>query len=242
VKTKRLPSAISRQIEMTVQYYIGHRSDFLNLAKRIENDLIENATLKAHIHSTKYREKDPDHLRDKLRRKAHQALQNGVRFEIVPENLFQKIDDLAGVRLLHVYREQLRDIDPMIREILKFHKHSFREEPKAFTWDVESESFFRKLGFKVETNPKFYTSVHYIVQPHFDGVGCEIQVRTLAEELWGEVSHTINYPHQSESIACREQLAVLARTASSCTRLVDSIFASEAEFKNLNGKGTTGLG
>jgi ppGpp synthetase/RelA/SpoT-type nucleotidyltranferase len=141
---------------------------------------------------------------------------------------------LAGVRLLHIYREQLRAIDPIITEILKFHKYSFREKPKAFTWDVESAGFYDELGFNVETNPKFYTSVHYVVQPHFGNYGCEIQVRTLAEELWGEVSHTINYPHESKSIACREQLAVLARSASGCTRLVDSIFATKSEFDKLS--------
>lgn len=55
----------------------------------------------------------------------------------------------------------------------------------------------------------------------------EIQVRTLAEELWGEVDHTINYPHPSTVIACKEQIKVLARLTSSCTRLVDSIFLSK---------------
>ena len=76
-----------------------------------------------------------------------------------------------------------------------------------------------------------YTSVHYIVEPHYNKDACEIQVRTLAEELWGEVSHTINYPHKTDSIACNEQLAALARVASGCTRLVDSIFASDCEHK-----------
>ena len=76
-----------------------------------------------------------------------------------------------------------------------------------------------------------YTSVHYVVEPVFDQIACEIQVRTLAEELWGEVSHTVNYPEETDSIACKEQLAALARVASGCTRLVDSIFASESEHK-----------
>jgi ppGpp synthetase/RelA/SpoT-type nucleotidyltranferase len=60
---------------------------------------------------------------------------------------------------------------------------------------------------------------------------CELQVRTLAEEVWGEVSHTIDYPDPTESVACKEQLKVLARLSSSCIRLVDSIFESEKEFK-----------
>ena len=46
------------------------------------------------------------------------------------------------------------------------------------------------------------------------------------EEVWGEVDHSMNYPHEVESLACREQLKVLARVTSSATRLVDSIFVT----------------
>jgi hypothetical protein len=60
----------------------------------------------------------------------------------------------------------------------------------------------------------------------------EIQVRTLAEELWGEVAHTIDYPTPSKSLACKEQIRVLARVTSGCTRLVDSIFRSHEEFNS----------
>jgi len=72
-----------------------------------------------------------------------------------------------------------------------------------------------------------YTSVHYVVESNSSTrATCEIQVRTLAEELWGEVDHTMNYPHESSVLSCREQIKVLARVTSSCSRLVDSIFRS----------------
>lgn len=232
MNTSKLPANLCKQIDDAVKEYTRHRTDFFNLAKRVENDLIENQGLKLHIHSTKFREKDPDHLRDKLRRKAADALKKKKAFKIDARNLFSKVDDLAGVRLLHIYREQLPQIDPLIRQILQFHKYTFREKPKAYTWDVENRDFYSGLGFRVETNPSFYTSVHYVVEPHWAKWGCELQVRTLAEELWGEVSHTVNYPHPSESVACGEQLAVLARVASGCTRLVDSIFATVEEFED----------
>src|SRR5206468_1152279 len=120
---------------------------------------------------------------------------------------------------------------PTIVRILKFHKYRFRERPLVYVWDVERRESLKELGLKVIVRPNMYTSVHYVVEPHWGKMGCEIQVRTLAEELWGEVSHTINYPHKTDSIACTEQLAALARVASGCTRLVDSIFASQSEHK-----------
>lgn len=58
---------------------------------------------------------------------------------------------------------------------------------------------------------------------------CELQVRTLAEEIWGEVDHRVNYPHPAESVACRQQIRALARSTSAAGRLVDAIFATVAD-------------
>jgi putative GTP pyrophosphokinase len=212
-----------------VRLYSANRAEFAKLAKRVENDLAEHVQLRSLIHSTKQREKDPLHLSDKLKRKAMEAMESGKPFRITKQNLFRRIGDLAGVRLLHIHTEQLAKIHPTIVEILEFHKYRFREKPLVYIWDVERKAFLTELGLDVVVRPKLYTSVHYVVEPHWARWACEIQVRTLAEELWGEVSHTINYPHKTNSVACTEQLAALARIASGCTRLVDSIFASHLE-------------
>jgi len=214
-----------------VAAYSARRLDFANLAKRVENDLLEHEALRPLIHSSKKREKDPLHLFDKLQRKAREAKKSGKSFTMTKKNLFRRVGDLAGVRLLHIHTDQLASIHPAIIEILEFHKYKLREKPLVYIWDVERREFLSGLGLRVRIRPKMYTSVHYVVEPHWARLGCEIQVRTLAEELWGEVSHTINYPHETESIACTQQLAVLARVASGCTRLVDSIFASMSEYK-----------
>src|SRR5439155_1086450 len=102
-----------------------------------------------------------------------------------------------------------------------------REKPEAKTWDLEYEQMFRTLALKVQRNESLYTSVHYVIKQNKSTPRlCELQVRTLAEEIWGEVSHTINYPHETDSVACKEQLKVLARFVSGCSRLVDSIAVS----------------
>lgn len=230
-----LTPATIAEIEAMVALYIPHRTAYAQLAKRVETELVGHDELRHFIHSTKQREKDPTHLFDKLTRKATEALEEGKQFTITKDNLFSKVGDLAGVRLLHIHTEQLDKIHPTLVKILKFYKYKFREKPWAYIWDVERKQFLETLGLKVILRPNMYTSVHYVVEPYFEPafgkMACEIQVRTLAEELWGEVSHTVNYPHKTDSIACNEQLAALARVASGCTRLVDSIFASEAEHK-----------
>jgi ppGpp synthetase/RelA/SpoT-type nucleotidyltranferase len=84
----------------------------------------------------------------------------------------------------------------------------------------------------VTRDESLYTSVHYVVKQNSTATRqCELQVRTLAEEIWGEISHIVNYPEETDSVACKEQLKVLARIVSGCSRLVDSIVASFADHR-----------
>lgn len=170
------------------------------------------------VHSHKSRLKSRDHLAEKiLRKRAHGR-------EISADNLFVQFTDLAGVRFLHIFQEQAREIDAVIRAKVASGDWVFSERPKAFTWDPESEGFFRDLGLDVESRETFYTSVHYLVRPRVDSpLCCEIQVRTLFEEIWGEVDHEINYPAPTANVASREQLLVLSKLVGAGSRLLDSI-------------------
>lgn len=178
------------------------------------------------IHSIKSRFKDPDHLETKLKRK----FEDGKI--INKENLFTEVTDLIGVRVLHLYQEQFIEINNAIKEKLANGDWVLVENPKALTWDPESIKFYNELGIETELRETYYTSIHYLVKPNNPNavVCCEIQIRTLFEEVWGEIDHTINYPFETESIACREQLRVLSKLVSTGTRLADSIFRSHKEF------------
>ena len=95
------------------------------------------------------------------------------------------------------------------------------------TWDPESKKMYDDLKITTEIRSTFYTSVHYLIKPNNNNpnpICCEIQVRTLFEEIWGEIDHSINYPHPTDNIACREQLRVLSKLVGTGTRLADSIF------------------
>jgi putative GTP pyrophosphokinase len=174
------------------------------------------------IHSVKARLKNCDHLRDKLHRKWDDSA------PVDGSNVFGRVTDLAGTRVLHLYQEQFAVIHREIMMKVETLKDWYLPEaPKAYTWDPESRQFFEELGIEVEVKESFYTSVHYLIKPREESpICCELQVRTLFEEIWGEVDHTINYPNQSEIAACREQILVLAKLVGAGSRLVDSIFRS----------------
>lgn len=171
------------------------------------------------IHSIKSRIKDREHAADKIRRK------HSDDEPVTVENLFRRITDFAGVRVLHLFQEQFDLIHAAIVRQIERGDWVLHERPKAYTWDPESRTFFERFDLEVSVKESLYTSVHYVVRPRADSdVSCEIQVRTLFEEIWGEVDHMLNYPAPTEILACREQLRVLARLVGAGSRLLDSIY------------------
>lgn len=181
------------------------------------------------VHSIKTRIKDPNHLKDKILRKIETD-----NFTINKNNLFSAITDLVGVRVLHLYQDQFPKIHAVIQKQIDEGEWCYLEGPKAYSWDPETQKMYNSLGLNSEIKDSYYTSVHYVVKPNNSNpnpVCCEIQVRTLFEEIWGEISHSINYPHETNSIACKEQLKVLSKLVSTGTRLADSIFRSHQEWK-----------
>ncbi|WP_420476523.1 (p)ppGpp synthetase [Noviherbaspirillum sp. ST9] len=201
----------------------------IHLFKQFKNVIVDcfvlepslNTTTNPTIHSIKARLKDPDHLAEKIARK----LSDPDAEPITTDNFFSRITDLSGVRVLHLYQDQFPKIHEFIDRKIREGDWYLAETPKAYSWDPEAREFFEKLGLEVKLKESHYTSIHYLIKPKPDSiVCCEIQVRTLFEEIWGEIDHTINYPSPSQSRACKEQLRVLSKLVSTGTRLADSIF------------------
>lgn len=173
------------------------------------------------IHSIKSRLKDPDHLREKLTRKWRDDA------PITEANIFERVTDLCGVRVLHLHQAQFSRIHQHIMRNVDEQEWHLAERPKAYSWDPEAKQEFEAMGLDTDIKESLYTSVHYLVRPRAGSpICCEIQVRTLFEEIWGEIDHAVNYPHPAESRACRDQLKVLARLVSTGTRLADAIFST----------------
>lgn len=198
---------------------------------------LKTKELKPHVHSIKSRVKDPEHLRDKLRRKLIDCKEKGKPFTYTPDNLFTTITDLAGIRILHLHTRQIGEINKCILKMVEEQSLQLVENASARTWDDEYRDIFKEYGIDTQASKTLYTSVHYVIASKSQrNITCEIQVRTLMEEVWGEVDHKINYPEMTDSVACREQIRALARVTSSSTRLVDAIFATVSDLNSAKKK------
>ncbi len=219
-----VPKRVLRRIDRVVSTYRQNSELVDTFRKQIFIAVSESSELAGLVHSFRSRLKDEGHLRNKLIRKWLECRRDGTEFAITPDNLLVTVNDLAGVRILHLHTTQMKAIDQALQAILNEQRYSVLDR-FARTWDDESRELFASIGIRTEASGTLYTSVHYIVGSNSQTqLTAEIQVRTLMEEVWGEVDHELNYPDPSPSFACREQLKVLARATSTATRLVDSIY------------------
>lgn len=222
--------AQKRLIEELVEYYRQNIPDFETFASVLRKQILGSRNLRKQIRFVVARVKDPDHLRDKLYRKLKESLDRGVHFNYSTKNLFVRVNDLAGLRIIHLHTQQIIPIRDSLQELFEEEKYRVVEGPTARIWDEEYKRFFKEAGIATKTGKTLYTSVHYVLKPNRKTpITCELQIRTLLEEVWGEVDHALNYPRQSGILACREQLAVLARATWSCNRLIDAIYRTKDE-------------
>lgn len=236
IMSKRAELKLEREINALLQVYDSNQKMVENFLILLSASLENSTELIPHVHSIRKRLKDREHLRGKLIRKMEKCKVQKEQFAITPDNLLTEVNDLAGIRILHLHTRQIQEIDIALRKIFDEYKYVLAEPPSARTWDIEYRKFFSDSGFELKDsgfepkeNQTMYTSVHYIVGSNTKTpMTCEIQVRTLMEEVWGEVDHLINYPVPTPILTSSEQIKVLARVTSSATRLVDSIFLTHA--------------
>ncbi|MDZ5034843.1 GTP pyrophosphokinase, partial [Clostridium perfringens] len=138
------------------------------------------------IHSVKSRIKEPDRLIEKIIRKTEdRKLKYGEDFQFALENYKNQINDLIGIRVIHIFKDQWQDIHEFITKTWKV------IEVTANVREGDNTKKFEELNIEVRSRISGYRSVHYLVEfyPTNDKVIAEIQVRTIFEEGYGEIDH-----------------------------------------------------
>ncbi len=164
---------------------------FMNLFQAA-NSIAERLRNIPKAHSVKTRIKESDHLIEKIIRK---SLENSeVRIAI--DNYRNIVIDLAGVRVMHLFKNDWDDIHEYI-----INEWETIEKPKAYIREGDEKNRYTDKGCVVENHPYGYRSVHYIIktQPTKEPVIVEIQVRTIFEEAWSEIDHKMRYPYDKDN-------------------------------------------
>lgn len=199
-------------------------NDYSSRYKDFENCLLETEKfiadgMEARRHSICGRVKNPEHLIEKIIRKRVRE-QNKKYRDINVSNYLDIVRDLIGIRILVLSKEDWEGIFDRLTSVFPDEEKSklssspafMKEPPIAYTRYGDRDIFKNKIH--MEHTNKGYRSQHYVVK--YKEYYCEIQVRTLAEEVYGEFDHFVKYPY-------RDNNNFLRRYTSSVSQLLDSV-------------------
>ena len=118
-----------------------------------------------------YRIKTPESIINKMKKKHYQLTYN---------NLIQKVNDIAGIRIICPFQEDIflvRDMLANIPNIKILKEKDYIHHPK--------KSGYSAYHLIVETHINFYE--------HVLPVKVEIQIRTMAMDFWSTTEHKMRY-------------------------------------------------
>lgn len=194
------------------------------------------------IHSVRFRIKNSNHLIEKIIRKKIEEPERIIDIK----NYREEITDLIGLRALHLFKEDWLNIHDFITE-----NWNLKEEPIAYYRNGDSNEHievFKKYGCNVKKHPFGYRSVHYLVEtsPNKTTYTSEVQVRTIFEEGWSEIDHTIRYPYDKNNRLLSQFLVMFNRLSGSADEmgsyvqyLKKELDIKEKEFKDAVEKKTS---
>lgn len=153
------------------------------------------------IHNIKSRVKTPESIIEKLHRKEFEISKNGLR----------QLTDIAGIRVICKYVDDIY----YIAQLLLLH---------------DDITLVRKTNYILYPKDNGYRSLHLIVNVPFyskEGVQLvpvEIQIRTIAMDMWASLEHNLRY--KSEHIVNEDIKQRLKKCA-------EDIAATDQEMQNI---------
>ena len=205
-------------------HYINNVQGTLNLiAQQVAQKLM--AIKGAYI--VKYRVKDPEHIIDKIIRKA-----KGGRI-ITKDNFLDEIDDFVGLRILHLFKDNWEEI---YQEVAK--EYAAKETPVVYHRIGDDLNFLKRceyLKLERKEHPAAYRSIHYValVPVLSTTFKCEIQIRTVFEDAWSEIDHLVRYPNNTGNELLNSYLMVFNRLAGCADEMGTFLMAMKSRLANM---------
>ncbi len=204
--------------------YITRQDELEDIASLVANILLRENE----VHAVRFRVKEPIHLLKKIIRKKKEYPDR----HLTVHNYLQHINDLAGVRVLHLQKANCIAIGKYIRKTWEL-----KRRPYAYVTDVTTPQslLLGKSDFTVLINPRGYTALHFIIKskPNKQLYFVEIQAKTLFEEGWSEIDHCIRYPDHEPNVLLSHLLRTLNQLTNHSDRIATQIHAIACELERL---------
>ncbi|MCX7110918.1 MAG: hypothetical protein NTX45_12485 [Proteobacteria bacterium] len=182
------------------------------------------------VHSVRWRIKDVQHVLEKIVRKRAKSEEKYADINI--SNYTNKISDLIGLRALHLFKFEWKEIHDYLSN-----GWDKKETPKAFIRIGDPEditALYEANSCVVDEHEHNYRSVHYIISSRIrkDDILAEIQVRTIFEEGWSEIDHKVRYPNFSPDGLILTFLATFNRIAGTADEMGSFVYTLAATLES----------
>lgn len=179
----------NRDFEKLMEFYNQARETIVEQIEVIKDALKQYCGYDV-INSITSRIKTPESIINKMKRK---------QYECNYKNLIENINDIAGIRIVCTFKDDISRLVEIIRKIPNI--------------EVLKEKDYIKYPKK-----SGYTAYHFIVEVplQYEGediyVKAEIQIRTMAMDFWSTAEHKIKYKSKKEiSIIDSKKLEIYAK-------------------------------
>lgn len=177
--------------------------------------LVDQISSFPNVHSVRYRLKDPEHLIEKIIRKAVENANLDVIYNV--ETYLTEITDIIGIRALYVFKNDYWDLH---QRITKEYKKMFSEKPQVKLRVGDDKKIYSKLKNVEYQQGTDYRSIHYSIRYLLseDFVPVEIQTRSIFEEGWSEINHRMLYkqPQNEYTLLLTQASSILSSLAGDC--------------------------
>ena len=184
------------------------------------------------IHSVKSRTKNSERLIEKIVRKTEDRRKRyGENFRFTVDNYKEEINDLIGIRAIHIFKQDWEKIHEFILKTWKV------VEITANVRNGDDTEKFKEMNIQIQSRESGYRSVHYLIEfyPTSKKVIAEIQVRTIFEEGYGEIDHQLRYSHKQIPEIIESNLLLFNRIVGSVDEMasfINQLNQSLANIKN----------
>ena len=180
------------------------------------------------IQRVRIRIKRPESALDKILRKP-ESYPDALTIESL-----RRMPDTLGARVIVFFLSQLALVDREIRNSPHFELSS-THPPIAYL----SPQMHSQLGLghiQRQEKESGYASIHYLLRlkdPSSSENPCfELQLRTLSEDLWGEIEHILGYkPGKRTSFAVRKQFNIISKNLEALDEHFNFLFEELSRFQ-----------
>ena len=158
-----------------------------------------------------------DRLQDEISKVKRQKYKN-----INERNYLRIVRDLMGIRILILSKEEWRTVHDFLLKVDEDSRYDMHmaEMPRAYIRYGDRDIF--NYTIHKEYTDKGYRSQHYIFK--YGNYYFEVQVRTIAEEVYAEFDHYVKYPYRENNHFLKRYTSVVAELLNSVDEIISTCF------------------